>query len=103
MIHSFRNEGTRDVALGVASKLARKTLPPSRWENALRKLSMIARALDVLDLRYPPSNHLEALQGDRQGQFSVRIDRTYRICFEWADEGSGAGAYLVEICNYHRG
>jgi proteic killer suppression protein len=98
MIHSFKNEGTRDVALGVESRAARKVLPPSLCEKALEKLSMIARSVDVLDLQTPPSNNLEALKGDRLGQFSIRINQKYRICFEWSE-----GAYLVEICNYHRG
>jgi proteic killer suppression protein len=64
---------------------------------ALRKLAMIEAAARLDDLRVPPGNRLEALKGDRAGQFSIRINDQYRICFRW-EEGE---AHDVEICDYH--
>jgi proteic killer suppression protein len=58
---------------------------------------MIDAATDLRDLRAPPGNRLEALQGDRRGQHSIRINDQWRICFEWHD----GGAELVEIVDYH--
>lgn len=64
---------------------------------ALRKLIMIDEAQTLNDLRVPPANRLEALQGDRKGQFSIRINNQYRICFIW----TGKDATHVEIVDYH--
>ena len=64
---------------------------------ALRKLNMIAAATAVETLRAPPGNRLEKLPGTRIGQWSVRINDQWRICFGW----SGADAENVEICDYH--
>ena len=64
---------------------------------ALRKLDMIAAAVILEDLKAPPGNHLEVLQGDRQGQYSIRINDQYRICFNWSD----GGACDIEIVDYH--
>lgn len=58
---------------------------------------MIHRAVDVNDLRIPPANRLEKLKGDRKGQYSIRINNQWRICFTW-DDGD---AYDVEIVDYH--
>ena len=72
-----------------------------RWENILnvatRKLTMLHAATDLRDLRSPPGNRLEALQGNRAGQYSIRINDQFRICFEWSD----AGPTNVEIVDYH--
>ena len=66
-------------------------------ENAaLRKLDMLEAAEEIIDLRSPPGNRLEALSGDRSGQYSIRINQQYRICFRWHD-----GAEDVEIVDYH--
>ncbi|MFW5832728.1 MAG: type II toxin-antitoxin system RelE/ParE family toxin [Pseudomonadota bacterium] len=54
-------------------------------------------ATNLEDLRVPPGNRLEALQGDRAGQFSIRINDQYRLCFRWEN----GDAYAVEICDYH--
>ena len=62
----------------------------------LRKLVMIAAAVNPETLREPPGNHFEALHGDREGQYSIRINDKYRICFTWND-----GAENVEIVDYH--
>lgn len=66
---------------------------------AYRKLDMIRAAQDLKDLSVPPNNRLEALKGDRRGQFSVRINDRFRICFQWQD----GEAYNVEIVDYHGG
>jgi proteic killer suppression protein len=64
---------------------------------AQRKLEMLAAATDTNDLKRPPANHLEKLQGDRQGQYSVRINDQGRVCFEWKN----GHAHNVEIVDYH--
>ena len=64
---------------------------------ALRKLDMLHAAHRLLDLRSPPGNRLEALAGDRLGQYSVRINDQWRLCFRWTD----AGPEDVEIVDYH--
>ena len=62
----------------------------------LRKLVMLAAATTPETLRQPPGNHFEALHGDREGQYSIRINSKWRICFTWED-----GAVNVEIVDYH--
>ena len=64
---------------------------------ALRKLDMLAAATTVETLRVPPGNRLEQLQGDRSGQWSIRVNDQWRVCFCW----SGANAENVEIVDYH--
>jgi proteic killer suppression protein len=64
---------------------------------AQRKLEMIHNAANLEDLRIPPGNRLEKLAGDRDGQYSIRINDQWRICFEWRD----GRAYGVEIVDYH--
>ncbi len=64
---------------------------------ALRKLDMIQAAIKVDTLRIPPANHLEQLSGDREGQYSIRINDQWRICFLW----EGTDAFDVEIVDYH--
>jgi proteic killer suppression protein len=58
---------------------------------------MINNSIDLNDLRLPPGNRLEKLKGDREGQYSIRINNQWRICFEWSD----GDAYNVEITDYH--
>ena len=73
----------------------------ARWINiertALRKLTQLAVSSRLDDLRIPPGNRLEQLQGDRNGQHSIRINDQWRVCFVWADDG----AHDVEIVDYH--
>lgn len=73
----------------------------SRFVNietvAMRKLAMLNRAGCISDLRIPPSNRLEALQGDRKGQWSIRINDQWRVCFVW----TGHDAENVQIVDYH--
>ncbi|HLO13962.1 MAG TPA: type II toxin-antitoxin system RelE/ParE family toxin, partial [Anaerolineales bacterium] len=64
---------------------------------ALRKLRMINNATGINDLRVPPANRLEKLSGDREGQYSIRINDQWRICFEW----KSSDAFNVEITDYH--
>ena len=64
---------------------------------ALRKLDMLAAATAVETLRVPPGNRLEKLSGNREGQWSIRINDQWRVCFEWV----GTNAANVEICDYH--
>ena len=64
---------------------------------ARRKLLLLHRAASLQDLRVPPGNRLEELKGDRKGQYSIRINDQWRICFRWEDDG----AHDVEIVDYH--
>lgn len=64
---------------------------------ALRKLRMLNRSVNIMDLRVPPANRLEKLHADRKGQWSIRINDQWRICFEWHD----GDAHNVEIVDYH--
>jgi proteic killer suppression protein len=72
-------------------------LPQSIQKIAMRKLWMINAAVSINDLRIPPGNRLETLQGKRKGQHSIRIDDQWRICFKW----NGGDAYDIEIIDYH--
>jgi proteic killer suppression protein len=65
---------------------------------AKRKLAMLDAAVSLEDLKVPPGNRLEKLKGNRNGQYSIRINDQYRICFVWRDHD----AYRVEITDYHR-
>jgi len=64
---------------------------------AQRKLEMLAAATSLEDLKVPTSNHLEKLAGDRDGQYSIRVNLQWRVCFEWKE----GHAYQVEIVDYH--
>jgi proteic killer suppression protein len=74
-----------------------KRLPSDIQPRALMKLAMISQAKSLNDLRVPPANRLEALSGNRAGQFSIRINQQWRICFRW-EEGD---AFEVQIVDYH--
>lgn len=93
MICSFKDKLTEAVAKG---KFPR-ALPPDIFQRAIRKLTMIEHAQNLEDLRVPPANHLEALQGNRKGQHSIRINAQWRVCFRWTKDG----AEQVEITDYH--
>ena len=97
MIRSFAGRGTEDIFNGVNSVDARRLLPRKLWETAFRRLDLIDSATRLDDLRSPPGNRLESLKGDRSGQYSIRINDQYRICFEW----DGIDARSVEIVDYH--
>ncbi|MFN2106258.1 MAG: type II toxin-antitoxin system RelE/ParE family toxin [Candidatus Promineifilaceae bacterium] len=93
MIKSFRDKETEKVFNGQFSK----KLPHDIQRIAERKLILIHRSATLNDLRVPPSNRLEALVGARKGQYSIRINDQWRICFEWCEDG----VYEVEIVDYH--
>lgn len=93
MIKTFADKETEKVFQQEFSK----KLPQSIQRIALRKLLMIHAAETMDDLRIPPSNHLERLSGDREGQYSIRINKQYRICFSIY----GKDIYDVEIDDYH--
>ncbi|MDZ4877723.1 MAG: Toxin HigB-1 [Chroococcidiopsis cubana SAG 39.79] len=97
MIVSFKDRGTEDIFDGNDSKAARKTCPINLWAVARRKLDQLNAAVSLNDLRVPPGNKLEALQGERAGQHSIRINDRYRICFVWLEQGADS----VEIVDYH--
>lgn len=97
MIRSFGDDATRDIFDGINSKKARKSLDPILFPVACRKLDMIAAAVNLNDLRIPPSNHLEALKGNLVGWHSIRINGQYRIIFRWSE----VGAEEVKITDYH--
>ncbi len=97
MIRSFASTGTEDIFNGRNTKGARKTGPRDLWRIAARKLEQLDSVSLLEELRIPPGNRLEALSRDRRGQFSIRINEQYRVCFVWKKDGPDA----VEIVDYH--
>jgi toxin HigB-1 len=97
VIVSFGDKGTEDVFDGRETKGARKACPSDLMRVARRKLDQLNQAAALGDLRVPPSNHLEKLKGEREGQYSIRINDQWRVCFWWTDKG----AEDVEIVDYH--
>jgi toxin HigB-1 len=93
MIKTFKDEETEKVFHRYFSR----KLPTDIQGVSLRKLRMLNNACTVADLRIPPANHMEKLSGKRAGQYSIRINDQWRICFEWRNNS----AYNVEITNYH--
>ena len=97
MIQNFKTKGTEDIFNGINSREARRTCPENIWRVAARKLDQLDSVETVNDLRIPPGNHLEALFGNRIGQYSIRINEQYRVCFSWTTTGPDQ----VEIADYH--
>jgi proteic killer suppression protein len=93
VIRSFRDKTTEAVFDGEG----RKGFPADLVKAARRKLRYLNAAGDLGDLRSPPGNRLEALAGDRKGQYSIRINDQFRVCFVWTAEGPTE----VEIVDYH--
>lgn len=93
MISSYRDANTYNLAHGIR---VREFIPFERI--ALRKIRQLQAASCLSDLRVPPGNRLEAPMGDREGQFSIRVNDRYRVCFEW-DDGFASN---VEIVDYHK-
>jgi len=93
MIEHFACEETAKIF----NRRFSRRLPTDIQQVALRKLKMLNRSSTLLDLRIPPANQLEALSGNRKGQHSIRINRQWRICFEWKN----GNARNVEIVDYH--
>ena len=93
MIQSFKcKETSRVFETGFSRKF-----PTSILKSAIIRLAMLNHSGKIDDLKIPPANHLEKLSGDRRGQFSIRINNKYRICFKWHKNN----AYDVEIVDYH--
>jgi toxin HigB-1 len=92
MIKSFRCQETQRLF---------ETGKSRRWQNirsvAERKLAQMNAARELRDLASPPGNQLEALEGDRAGQYSLRINKQWRVCFRWTEDGPEE----VEIVDYH--
>lgn len=93
MIQSFADKITAAIFLG----LEVRRLPREVQAVARRKLKLVDAAQSLEILRVPPGNRLESLRGDRKGQWSIRINDQWRICFRWV----GADAFDVEIADYH--
>jgi proteic killer suppression protein len=93
MIKSFANKETERIF----NREVSRRLAPDIQRKARIKLEVVDAAETLQDLRIPPSNRLEKLSGDRQGQHSIRINNQWRICFVWQD----SDAYRVEIVDYH--
>ena len=93
MIRSFRDRETERIFQRTRSR----KLPSDIQQTAVRKLRMLNRSTTLADLRAPPANRLEKLHGDRAGQYSIRINDQWRICFTWRN----GDAYNVEIVDYH--
>jgi len=93
MIRTFRDRDTAAIFQGRFVQ----SLDARIQQRAREKLKYLDSAADLRDLRVPPANQLEALRGDRSGQYSIRINRQWRICFCWRD----GDAFDVEITDYH--
>jgi proteic killer suppression protein len=97
MITSFKDNATEDIFNGKNTKDARKICPRDVWKIAIRKLDQLDSVIELDELKIPPGNMLEALKGDRNGEYSIRINNQYRICFKWSQSGPD----LVEITDYN--
>ena len=93
MIKNFKDDETQKIYQRQRSR----KLPSDIQQVALRKLRMINNSVTINDLRVPPANRLEKLSGNRAGQWSIRINDQWRVCFRW----EGSDALDVEITDYH--
>jgi toxin HigB-1 len=93
VLRSFRDRDTEAIWLRQRSRLLDGPTQRIAW----RKLAILDAAETLADLQVPPGNRLEKLHGDREGQYSIRINQLLRICFSWSD----AGPEDVEIVDYH--
>jgi proteic killer suppression protein len=96
LIVSFRDKGTEDIFDGANTKAARRTLPSQLHERGAGAMDRLNAAVSLTSLSLP-GLRLEKLKGDRSGQYSVRINDQYRVCFRW----TANGAEDVEIVDYH--
>ena len=97
MIKNFKDRAAEDIFNGIATKAARRACPKNLWKIAARKLDQLDSVSSTDELRVPPGNRLEALSGNRKGQFSIRINAQFRICFKWTE----IGPVDVKITDYH--
>jgi len=93
VIKNFKDDETQKIYQRQRSR----KLPADIQQTALRKLRMINNSVSINDLRVPPANRLEKLSGNRAGQWSIRINDQWRVCFRW----EGSDALDVEITDYH--
>ena len=96
-IRNFKNRGTEDINYGRPTKEAFRTLPQELHRKAQIKLARLGAVTSMRDLQEIRGNRLEKLSGKRKGQYSIRINEQYRICFGWENEN----AVAVEITDYH--
>ncbi|MGD9563016.1 MAG: type II toxin-antitoxin system RelE/ParE family toxin [Pyrinomonadaceae bacterium] len=96
-IRSFKDKVSQEICRGIRTKQSLKRLPSELHLKAQIKLARLAAATSLNDLFELRGNRLEGLKGDRSGQYSIRINDQYRICFRWAE----TDAYEVEITDYH--
>ena len=97
MIRSFVDQATEDIFNGRNTSAARKACPIRLWSIVRRKLDQLDSVVLLSELRIPPGNNLEALRGNRKGQYSIRINERYRICFRWLQNEADS----VEVVDYH--
>ncbi|MDD5286662.1 MAG: type II toxin-antitoxin system RelE/ParE family toxin [Desulfuromonadaceae bacterium] len=93
MIRTIVDAETEKVWRGIVSR----KLPRDIQDVARRKLRMLNNIKRIEELKIPPANRLEKLSGNREGQWSIRINDQWRVCFEWSE----GNAELVQICDYH--
>jgi proteic killer suppression protein len=96
-IRNFKNKGTEDINYGKVTKDALRILPKELYRKAQIKLARLGAVTSMQDLLEIRGNRFEALKGNRKGQYSIRINEQYRICFRWENEN----ALDVEIVDYH--
>ena len=96
-IQSFKTKGTEDINYDRVTKEALRTLPREIHRRAQIKLARLGAVTSMKDLKEIRGNRFEKLKGERQGQYSIRINEQYRICFKWEEEN----AIDVEIVDYH--
>ena len=96
-IRSFKNKGSEDINYGRSSKDALKILPKELHRKAQIKLARLGAVTSMQDLQEIRGNRFEKLKGDRKGQYSIRMNDQFRICFRWKNEN----ALDVEIVDYH--
>jgi len=96
-IRNFKNKGTEDINYGRGTKDAFRTLPEDLHRKAQIKLARLGAVTSMQDLQEIHGNRFEKLKGERKGQYSIRINDQYRICFKWEK----LNAVDVEIVDYH--
>ena len=89
----FKNKAAADIEAGIVSK----GMPADVFRSARRKMELLMSACSLNDLRVPPGNRLEALKGDREGQYSIRVNDQFRFCFKFVN----GEAEEIEFVDYH--
>ena len=92
-VNRFRNDDAERLFVGEAVR----RFPADVQRRARMRLQRVVAATALTDLRVPPSHRLEALRGNRQGQYSIRVNDKWRVCFVWTDQG----AMEIEVTDYH--